>query len=136
MDESFAIAAAIERLHRAGRALSEIAVFYRTNAQSRVLEDGLRRRGVAYRIVGGISAFYDRLEVKRPASPTCWLIVNPRDRDAFERVVNVPKRGIGESALEALGALCADVEVTPLEVMERDDLLEREWPSAAQRLGR
>jgi DNA helicase-2/ATP-dependent DNA helicase PcrA len=123
MDESFAIAAAVERLHKEGRKLAEIAVFYRTNAQSRVLEDGLRRRGLPYRIVGG-TRFYDRREVKDVLS-YLKLLVNPRDRDAFERIANVPKRGIGEKSLETLFTVAEDEAVGALEILERDELLER-----------
>jgi DNA helicase-2/ATP-dependent DNA helicase PcrA len=123
MDESFAIAAAIERLVGEGVKLSGMAVFYRTNAQSRVLEDGLRRRGLPYRILGG-TRFYDRREVKDLTS-YLKLLINPRDRDAFERIANIPKRGIGEKALETIGELAEEEGVGMLEVLERDHLLER-----------
>ncbi|MBA3709715.1 MAG: UvrD-helicase domain-containing protein [Planctomycetes bacterium] len=123
MDESFAIAAAIERMYKEGQKLSDIAVFYRTNAQSRVLEDGMRRRGLPYRIVGG-TRFYDRREVKDLLA-YLKLLINPRDRDSFERIANIPKRGIGEKSLEALYQIADDETVGPLEVLESTDLLER-----------
>ncbi len=123
MDESFAVAAAVERMHKDGRKLADIAVFYRTNAQSRVLEDGMRRRGLPYRIVGG-TRFYDRREVKDLLS-YLKLMINPRDRDSFERIANIPRRGIGEKALESLNLLAEDETVGVLEVLEREDLLER-----------
>jgi DNA helicase-2/ATP-dependent DNA helicase PcrA len=78
----------------------ETAVFYRTNAQSRVLEDELRRRQIPYLIVGGIR-FYERKEVKDLLA-YLRLITNPRDDVAFTRVLNVPRRGIGERSLEQL----------------------------------
>ncbi len=123
MDESWAIAAAVERMHREGRKLAEFAVFYRTNAQSRILEDGLRRRGVAYRIVGG-TRFYDRREVKDLLA-YLKLLINPSDRVAIERIANVPKRSMGEKTMEALITLAQDEELGVYEILERDDLLER-----------
>ena len=107
MDESLAVAAAVDRMRDAGKTLSEIGVFYRTNAQSRVVEDGLRRRGIPYRVVGGVR-FYDRLEVKDLLA-YLKLLVNPRDRVSLERIANVPKRGVGESTLDQLFSLADDV---------------------------
>ncbi|MFI5236269.1 MAG: ATP-dependent helicase, partial [Gemmatimonadales bacterium] len=75
----------------------QMAVLYRTNAQSRAFEEALRRAGVPYRIVGAIS-FYDRREVKDLLA-YLRLVANPLDDEAFLRAVNVPKRGIGESSL-------------------------------------
>jgi superfamily I DNA/RNA helicase len=87
----------IERLLDTGLGRAEIAVFYRTNAQSRVLEDTLVRREVAYQVVGG-TKFYDRAEIK---DALAYLIVlgNPQDSGAFARVANVPRRGIGATSL-------------------------------------
>ena len=78
----------------------ETAVFYRTNAQSRVLEDELRRRQIPYLIVGGIR-FYARKEVKDLIA-YLRLLVNPKDDVSFIRAVNIPKRGIGDRSLEQL----------------------------------
>jgi DNA helicase-2/ATP-dependent DNA helicase PcrA len=75
----------------------QMAVLYRTNAQSRAFEEALRRAGVPYRIVGAIS-FYDRREVKDLLA-YLRLVANPRDDEAFLRAVNVPKRGIGDTSL-------------------------------------
>ena len=83
----------IERLVDEGESRDEIAVFYRTNAQSRVLEDNLVRYGVAYQVIGG-TRFYERKEIK-DALAYLTLLVNPSDTVAFGRVVNEPKRGIG-----------------------------------------
>ncbi len=77
-----------------------MAVLYRTNAQSRPLEEAFRHRGVPYRLVGAVS-FYERREVKDLLA-YLRLIVNPADDEAFLRVVNVPRRGLGEASLEVL----------------------------------
>ena len=79
---------------------SEIAVLYRKNAQSRVIEEALRKSGVPYRVYGGLS-FYERKEVK-DAIAYFRLTVNPNDDEAFRRVVNYPARGIGNTTLERL----------------------------------
>jgi DNA helicase II / ATP-dependent DNA helicase PcrA len=78
----------------------EMAVLYRTNAQSRAFEDACRARGVPYRLVGAVS-FYDRREVKDLLA-YLRLLVNPADDEAFLRVVNVPRRGLGEASVELL----------------------------------
>ncbi|HEX5004799.1 MAG TPA: UvrD-helicase domain-containing protein [Gemmatimonadales bacterium] len=83
----------------------EMAVLYRTNAQSRALEESLRRSGTPYRIVGAIS-FYDRREVKDLLA-YLRLVANPADDEAFLRAVQVPRRGIGDSSLVALGEAAA-----------------------------
>jgi len=87
----------IERLLDTGLSRAEIAVFYRTNAQSRVLEDTLVRREVAYQVIGG-TKFYDRAEIK---DALAYLIVlaNPQDANAFTRIANAPRRGIGATSL-------------------------------------
>ena len=85
----------IERLVDEGHSRDEVAVFYRTNAQSRVLEDTLVRYGVGYRVIGG-TKFYERSEVK-DALAYLTLIANPQDAVAFQRVVNMPRRGIGQT---------------------------------------
>jgi DNA helicase-2/ATP-dependent DNA helicase PcrA len=86
----------IERLVDAGGSRDDIAVFYRTNAQSRVLEDILVRYGVGYQIIGG-TRFYERAEVK-DALAYLTLLVNPADTVAFGRIVNSPRRGIGDTS--------------------------------------
>jgi DNA helicase II / ATP-dependent DNA helicase PcrA len=83
-----------------GASADEIAVLYRSNAQSRVIEEALLRANIAYRIYGGVR-FFDRAEVK-DALAYFRLLVNPNDDTAFERVVNFPTRGIGEKTLEDL----------------------------------
>jgi DNA helicase-2/ATP-dependent DNA helicase PcrA len=85
------------------------AVLYRTNAQSRAIEDALMREGVAYRIIGGVR-FYERREIK-DALAYLRLLINPHDDVSFRRVVNVPARGIGRTVLDALEAV--DLDAAP-----------------------
>jgi DNA helicase-2/ATP-dependent DNA helicase PcrA len=87
------------------RTLRDFAVLYRTNAQSRALEEALRRHGVPYRLVGAVR-FYDRREI-RDLLAYLKLIANPADDEAFRRAIAVPRRGVGESTVETLGALAA-----------------------------
>ena len=92
----------IEEIERdSGRfAQEEIAIFYRTNAQSRILEDTLRRRNIPYQIYGALR-FYDRAEIKDMLA-FLRLVVNPRDDIALKRVLNIPARGIGAKALDII----------------------------------
>ncbi len=80
-----------------------VAVLYRTNAQSRTIEDALRRSGVAYKIIGGVR-FYERKEIK-DALAYLRLILNPHDDVSLRRVINVPARGIGKGVMESLDAV-------------------------------
>ncbi|HUQ29382.1 MAG TPA: 3'-5' exonuclease, partial [Usitatibacter sp.] len=90
----------VKALHREGMALSEIALLYRSNAQSRILEHSLFRAGIAYRVYGGLR-FFERQEVKH-ALAYLRLAANPDDDTAFTRVVNFPPRGIGARSIEQL----------------------------------
>ncbi len=101
-DEGRWIAGEIERRHSKGVSYNQMAVFYRTNAQSRMLEDMLLRAGVPYRIVGG-TRFFDREEI-RHVMAYLTLVVNPADDMAAKRVINVPKRGIGKTTIERIDA--------------------------------
>src|SRR4051794_14200333 len=94
-NEARYVAGEVERLVDEGMSRDEIAVFYRTNAQSRVLEDTLVRYGVSYQVIGG-TKFYDRAEIKDALAYLTWL-TNPSDAVAFGRIVNSPKRGIGDT---------------------------------------
>jgi len=91
-----------------------VAVLYRTNAQSRAIEDALMREGVPYRIIGGVR-FYERKEIK-DALAYLRLLINPHDDVSFRRIVNVPARGIGKAVIEALETvdLGADPDTAPL----------------------
>lgn len=89
-----------------GRSGSEIAIFYRTNAQSRVLEEQLRMRGLSYRLIGGVK-FYDRMEVKDILA-YLRLIANPRDNVSYKRIINVPTRGIGKTTVDRLEDIASE----------------------------
>jgi DNA helicase-2/ATP-dependent DNA helicase PcrA len=106
-DEGRWVASELRRL-RTDNSLSwnQMAVFYRTNAQSRVLEEKMLEAGVPYRVISGMR-FYDRKEIKN-ALAYARLIVNPRDEASARRVINEPKRGIGEMAQARLGAYAAE----------------------------
>jgi DNA helicase-2/ATP-dependent DNA helicase PcrA len=90
----------IERLIDGGTSARNISVFYRTNAQSRALEDVLVREGIPYQVVGGVR-FYERAEIK-DAMAYLSVIANPDDSGSLERIINVPKRGIGNTSVAKL----------------------------------
>ena len=101
LEEAFQVAQRIEALHeQQGFAYRDCAVLYRTNAQSRTLEEALRKRGIDYRIFGGLS-FYQRKEIKDVLA-YLRLIVNPADEESFKRIVNYPARGIGDTTVGKL----------------------------------
>ena len=96
-DEGRWIASEIEKLHVGGMSYDDMAVFYRTNAQSRILEDMFLRAGVPYKIVGG-TRFFDRAEI-RDVMAYLKMIVNPADEMSVKRVINTPRRGIGSTSI-------------------------------------
>lgn len=119
-DEASFVAEEAEKLRTHGASFDDIAVFYRTNAQSRVLEDVFIRVGLPYRVIGGVR-FYERREIKDVLA-YARLLLNPDDDVAARRIINVPRRGIGDRTIEALDwharregvsflAACRDVEV-------------------------
>ncbi len=100
-DEALWVASEIGRLHRAeGLHYGDVAVFYRTNAQSRVLEEDLVRAGIPYKVVGG-TRFYDRREV-RDVLAYLKVLLNPADEVSCRRIVNVPKRGVGDTSVDRM----------------------------------
>ncbi|CAN2254665.1 ATP-dependent DNA helicase [Bacillus vallismortis] len=100
------VAGKIYQLHSSGkRKLSDIAILYRTNAQSRVIEETLLKAGLNYNIVGG-TKFYDRKEIKDILA-YLRLVSNPDDDISFTRIVNVPKRGVGATSLEKIASYAA-----------------------------
>lgn len=109
------VAGEIKKLKSQGVPYSEMAVFYRTNAQSRIVEDQLRKESVSYRIVGGIK-FYERKEIKDILA-YLKLIVNPKDSLSLSRVVNVPARGIGATTLKKLEAEALDKGISLYEAI-------------------
>jgi DNA helicase-2/ATP-dependent DNA helicase PcrA len=111
------VAAEIARLLDDGMSLREIAVVYRTNAQSRVLEDVLVRAGVAYQVLGGVK-FYERAEI-RDAIAYLRVIDNPSDAVALARIANRPRRGVGDTSLERLRNFAASRELSLWEALVR-----------------
>ncbi|MCB9913844.1 MAG: UvrD-helicase domain-containing protein [Planctomycetes bacterium] len=105
-DEGREVAMQIQGLRAAGTRLSDVAIFYRANFMQRALETQLRFAKVPYTVVGGVE-FYARREVRDLLSHL-KLLVNPADDVAFRRVVNVPRRGVGEKGLETLASWAAD----------------------------
>lgn len=115
-DEGRWIAAEIEHQHGNGTSYNQMAVFYRTNAQSRMLEDMLLRAGVPYRLVGG-TRFFDRAEI-RDVMAYLNLVVNPANDVAAQRVISVPKRGIGNTTIEHIRTVAAGNRCTFLQAAE------------------
>lgn len=99
-EEGRFVADKVHQIVSSGGSLNDIALFYRTNAQSRVLEEQLRNKDIPYRMYGG-TRFYDRKEIKDVAS-YLKLLLNPTDDVCFKRVVNVPARGLGKTSIEAI----------------------------------
>lgn len=115
-DEGRWIASEIEHQHGEGVSYNQIAVFYRTNAQSRMLEDMLMRAGVPYRLIGG-TRFFDRAEI-RDVMAYLNLVVNPANDVAAHRVINVPKRGIGKTTVEHIDYVARETGITFLQAAE------------------
>lgn len=105
----------IEQKNRFHLRSKEIAILYRTNAQSRSFEEALRRNNLSYRVYGGMS-FYQRKEIKDLLA-YLRLVVNPKDEEALKRVINYPRRGIGESTVDKLSADASGAKVTMWEAM-------------------
>ena len=117
-DEAQWVTHEMARLHDSGEhTWGELAVFYRTNAQSRVLEEQLMRSGVPYKVVGG-TRFYDRREVK-DALAYLRAVVNPADEVSVKRVLNVPKRGVGDTTVARLDAWAAAHGVPFIDALRR-----------------
>ncbi len=110
LDEARFVSERITMAINSGRCANEIAVLYRSNAQSRVVEEALLRAGIAYRIYGGVR-FFERAEVKDTLA-YLRLIANPDDDTAFERIVNFPTRGIGEKTLDEARSLARNKQIS------------------------
>ena len=105
MDEARAVCERIQQWsHEEGWSFNDMAVLYRTNAQSRVIEDQLRQLGLPYQVVGGLK-FYERKEIKDVLA-YMRVVLNPDDSVSLKRIVNVPTRGIGKSSLDKVEAYC------------------------------
>ncbi|MGH2674516.1 MAG: DNA helicase PcrA [Actinomycetota bacterium] len=118
-DEAWFVAQEVERLvnDQAEHAYGDIAVFYRTNAQSRVIEDVFMKAGIPYRVVGGVR-FYERREVKDVLA-YLRALVNPQDAVSVRRIINTPKRGIGDQTVAALEGFAREEGLTLLEASRR-----------------
>ncbi|HET8603484.1 MAG TPA: DNA helicase PcrA [Marmoricola sp.] len=127
-DEARFVAEEIDRLTDEGAARAgDVAVFYRTNAQSRVFEEVFIRVGMPYRVVGGVR-FYERREV-RDALAYLRALANPADQVSLRRILNVPKRGIGDRAEACIEAFASREQITFWEALQRAD----EAPGVATR---
>ena len=119
-EEAAQVAGRVSQVKRVtGDAYDEFAILYRTNAQSRVLEESLRKRNVPYRIYGGLS-FYQRKEVK-DAIAYFRLSLNPDDDEALRRVINFPARGIGDTTLNKITRAAIDAKVSLWDVITHMD---------------
>ena len=119
-EEAYYIAQEIDLLKNGQRTYDDFAILYRTNAQSRLFEDALKRRGIPYQILSGFS-FYERKETK---DMICYmrLVVNPADDLALKRVINEPKRGIGAVTLGKLEALARVHGLSLLDILSQDKI--------------
>lgn len=126
--EAERVAEMISASLRRGRSPEEVAILYRTNAQSRLLEEQLRNYSVPYRIYGGLS-FYDRAEIK-DALAYLRLVINASDDEAFRRVYNTPKRGIGDVTFSTLSDLANRQKKPLLEVASDPDLMSESLKAA------
>ena len=133
-EEARFVGGEIERIVDQGGSRDEIAVFYRTNAQSRVLEDTLVRYGVGYQVIGG-TRFYERAEIK-DALAYLTLLVNPQDVVSFQRVVNSPRRGIGQTSQVRIVAHANTVGEPVFEIAARPDEVPGLAGPAVKSLGR
>src|SRR5919198_1361463 len=116
-DEAAYVAQEVERLHDHGAGYGQVVVFYRTNAQSRVLEEVFVKAGLPYKVVGGVK-FYDRREVKDLLA-YLKATVNPLDEVSLRRVLNVPRRGVGDTSERNLDRFAAEEGVPFVEALRR-----------------
>jgi DNA helicase-2/ATP-dependent DNA helicase PcrA len=128
------VAAEVQRLVDEGVSRNEIAVFYRTNAQSRVLEDMLVRAQIGYQVIGG-TKFYERAEIKDAVAYLTFL-VNPADGGAFTRIANSPKRGIGQTSLSRVLAHSDTMGITPWDAAAAPEGIPALGTAAQKALGR
>lgn len=113
-DEAFTVSALMRKERRENNIeYSDMAVLYRTNAQSRALEEGLIREGIPYKIVGGLK-FYERKEIK-DIMAYLMLLYNQKDRISFDRIINVPKRKIGERTIDIVTDYADELGISKFE---------------------
>ncbi|MDO4530748.1 MAG: DNA helicase PcrA [Bacillota bacterium] len=118
-DECRFVAEKILELEGAGRSKGEMAVLYRTNAQSRAVEDQMVKKGIPYRLFGGVR-FYERKEIRDILS-YLKVMANPADTIALRRIINVPKRGIGDTSLDKLAAFAEEQNIPLYDALSRLD---------------
>jgi len=120
VDEAQWVTREIAKLHDGGdMRWADIAVFYRTNAQSRVVEENLTRMGVPYKVIGG-TRFYDRREIK-DALAYLKAVINPQDEVSVKRILNTPKRGIGDSSIGKLDAYASGQGISFTDALRQAD---------------
>jgi DNA helicase-2/ATP-dependent DNA helicase PcrA len=133
-DEARYVTEKIKEMVREGAAYREFLVLYRTNAQSRVFEEALLSEGIPYRVVGGVG-FYARAEIKDVISYLRYVL-NPSDALAFKRIVNVPRRGIGQQTLAALVHAAKARNISAGEAIFNSELLKEAVPKKLKELER
>jgi DNA helicase-2/ATP-dependent DNA helicase PcrA len=116
-EEAEFVAQETDRLHRAGISYKEMAIFYRSNAQARLIEDSLRKYKIQYRVIGGVK-FYERKEIKDMLS-YMRLIINSKDSLALSRIINVPARGVGATSLRKLEIEAVNANTSLWDIIER-----------------
>lgn len=127
-DESRYVAERIQLLHNSGRPYNDFAVLYRTNAQSRVLEERLMKEGIPYRIFSGYK-FYERMEIKDILA-YLRVLSNPADKVNFARILNVPKRGLGGTSLAKVMEYAEEQNMPVLEAIMEADYIPELQPKA------
>jgi len=132
-DEARLVLRGLRELSSQGHRLSDVAVFYRTHAQSRVIEESLRSANIGYRIVGGMR-FYDRAEVKDLLA-YLRVMTNPVDDMSLLRIINMPPRGIGKTTITRLLDLAAQYGQSLNELLDDDATLAQFGTAARKRLG-
>lgn len=129
-EEAFLIASSIvQRIYRDKAQYSDFVILYRTNAQSRSIEEALRKKNLPYKIYAGHS-FYERAEIKDMLA-YFRLIVNPKDDEAFKRAVNTPARGIGATTMGTLSMIAGQKGISLWEVLHQPELLKDTMKQAA-----
>jgi len=118
-----------KEIHQNKRSFSDFVILYRTNAQSRAIEDGLRRKAISYEIVGGIK-FYERKEIKDLLA-YLRVLVNPIDTISLKRIMNFPPRGIGAKTIEKCESLASNKNLSMLEVLETPEEMNLKGQQAA-----
>jgi len=115
-----------------GFSFNEMAILYRTNAQSRVMEDMLRRKGLPYQVIGGLR-FYERREIKDVLA-YMRVVLNPSDSVSLKRILNVPARGIGKTSVEKVEAYCREKGLTLLEGLRDNEQGKMTAPAAGRKI--